>query len=106
MKQNRIRWKQSVAVSPPWLLLGVAIGLGGPLGAVEGGKVFQAGALAMDVAPTNFPVSINGGLGLLQGVSPKPRLRTVETDGPYAQAILASKPVGRSCSIPPCARRT
>ena len=36
MKQNRIRWKQSMAVFPPWLVLGVAIGVGGPLGAVKG----------------------------------------------------------------------
>ena len=44
-----------------WLLLGCALGASGPLDATGASKAFRAGAFAMDVTPTNYPVVINGG---------------------------------------------
>ena len=61
LKQNRIQPIVRVFVCLRWLLLSCTLALSNPLGAAEGGKVFRAGAFAIDVTPTNFPVIINGG---------------------------------------------
>ena len=43
------------------LLLSAALMLGGQPGFAAGNQAFRAGACAIDITPTNFPVIINGG---------------------------------------------
>ena len=104
MKQNRIRWKQSVAVSPPWLLLGVAIGLGGPLGAVEGGMSDLA-LFNRALKPEEIPANLNpAGLAPQAGrasappvaslpVSPAESLAKIHLREGFQAELVAAEPL-------------
>jgi hypothetical protein len=61
MHRERSGWERRQAACVRWVRLACVLGLGFPNGAAEPGKVFRAGAFAVDITPTNFPVLVNGG---------------------------------------------
>ncbi len=81
-----------------WFLL---LGLGSDLAAEQKdqAKVFRAGAHAMDITPTKFPISVNGGMQDRQATSAHDRLhaRCLVLDDGSTKLVLA---VCDSCMIP------
>jgi hypothetical protein len=76
-----------------------ACGVALPLHAQDKGKVFRAGAYAMDITPTKFPISVNGGMTDRQAKGAHDRLHArclVLDDGATRIALV----VCDSCMIP------
>lgn len=82
-------------------LVGCLVGMlgAGRLDGAENAKVFRAGAFAMDITPTKFPISVNGGM--------QDRLATAAHDRLHARCLVLDDGTTRlaivvcdSCMIP------
>src|SRR5687767_4039464 len=80
-------------------LLALAVHVAATPPAAQEKKVFRAGAPAMDVTPTKFPISVNGGMQDRQATAAHDRLhaRCLVLDDGRTKLVLA---VCDSCMIP------
>src|SRR4051794_26077277 len=81
------------------LALLLALPLASPLAAQDNAKPFRAGAYAMDVVPSKFPVSVNGGMQdrLAKGAHDRLHARALVLDDGTTKLALV---VVDSCMIP------